>query len=118
MFGFFGGKKAKTKASTDFLSYQDVQNMVESGEAILVDIREDNEYESEHIKGSISWPLSRFDVNALAAQAGDKKIIIHCATGVRAKAACFTLKRETGKVAYRMESCLSGWKRAGMPTEK
>lgn len=122
MFGLFGKKEDKKESATDecggLLDPRDVQKMLENDEILLIDIREDDEFSAEHVHGAISWPLSRFDVKAIAEKAGEKKIILQCATGVRAKAACFTLQRETGKVACRMNGCLSGWKRAGLPTEK
>jgi rhodanese-related sulfurtransferase len=51
-------------------------------EVILVDVRESDEYATEHIVGSISSPLSTFDQNLIANIEG-KPLVICCQSGMR-----------------------------------
>jgi rhodanese-related sulfurtransferase len=49
---------------------------------LIVDVREPHEFTTGHIPGSISLPLSQFDVSRLG-NLEDKRIIFSCAAGVR-----------------------------------
>ncbi|OJW24974.1 MAG: sulfurtransferase, partial [Sphingopyxis sp. 65-8] len=55
--------------------------MLAAGEAILVDVREADEFASGHVAGALSMPLSRFQASALPA--GGKPVILTCAAGRR-----------------------------------
>jgi sulfur-carrier protein adenylyltransferase/sulfurtransferase len=51
---------------------------------VLVDVREPNEYEINHIPGSVLIPKGEFlNGNALEQLPSDKQIVMHCKTGVR-----------------------------------
>ena len=51
---------------------------------VLVDVREPNEAEINHIPGAVLIPKGEFlNGNALAQLPGDKQIVMHCKTGVR-----------------------------------
>ena len=51
---------------------------------VLVDVREPNEYEINHIPGSVLIPKGEFlNGNALERLPSDKQIVMHCKTGVR-----------------------------------
>ena len=42
-----------------------VQKWLDDDQAILVDVREADEFQDEHIPGAVPFPLSRFDATAL-----------------------------------------------------
>lgn len=102
----------------EILTPEEAQRWIESGEAVLVDVREAGEFAGEHIKGAVSCPLSQFDVEACVDAAGGKKLIIQCLSGVRSATACQKFFNATGQRPYRMRGCLTGWKQAGLPTER
>jgi rhodanese-related sulfurtransferase len=86
------------------------------GGAILVDIREADEYARERIPGARHLPLSKFDETTLAVHDG-KPVIFHCRSGARTKANAPRLagKIAEGSEAFIVEGGLDAWKKAGLP---
>ena len=58
-------------------------------DAILVDVREDDEFRSGHIPGAVSIPLSR--INAISLPK-DAPLFLYCLRGSRSKQAVGKLK--------------------------
>lgn len=75
-----------------------VKENVESGKAVLVDVREQREWDAGHVKGAIHLPKSKLETAELAEliKKLDKKKIIytHCGGGRRALACGELLKKE------------------------
>ncbi len=69
---------------------QDVRELVENG-AIMIDVRESNEYEEGHVKGAKNIPLSeiRDRLNELPK---DKPIYLYCRSAQRSYNACLALQ--------------------------
>jgi len=88
---------------------------LKSGEAVLIDVRETDEYASEHISGSILSPLSMFEPDLFPKFVG-KRVVMICAIGKRSAAAA----KQLTKVGYGDVTNLTGglqaWKDAGCPT--
>lgn len=57
----------------------------ENNEAVMIDVREDHEYEASRIPGAVHIPMSRFDVNELPVTDG-KHLVFYCAMGMRSNA--------------------------------
>lgn len=55
------------------------------GTLLVVDVREPHEYAQGHIPGSVSFPLSQFDPEALRrlVQEDGRRPVLSCAAGVR-----------------------------------
>jgi rhodanese-related sulfurtransferase len=89
----------------------------EAGEAVIVDVREAYEYAQAHIPGSDLRPLSAFDPAALP-DPGSRRLVIHCAVGVRCRHAAMALVRagHPGPI-YRIEGGIVAWRDAGGPLE-
>ncbi len=62
-----------------------VKRGLAEGSVLLIDVREADEFARGHIPGSVSHPLSTFDLGALQALiAGDgRRPVLSCAAGVR-----------------------------------
>jgi rhodanese-related sulfurtransferase len=74
----------------------EIKKAVTEGRAVLVDVREQNEWDAGHLKAARLLPLSRLQADAKAA-AGlpkDKVIYIHCRSGRRAVTAAEILKKQ------------------------
>jgi rhodanese-related sulfurtransferase len=82
--------------------------------AVLVDIRERDEYAREHIPGVRHLALSRLDVADLAALRG-RAVIFHCRSGARTRSNAAAKADETGDV-FMLDGGLEGWRKAGLPT--
>ncbi len=60
---------------------------------VLVDVREQNEYEINQIPGSVLIPKGEFlNGNALGQLPGDKQVVLHCKSGVRSAEALAVVK--------------------------
>jgi rhodanese-related sulfurtransferase len=88
---------------------------------IILDVRERDEFEAEHVAGSIHVPLSHFASMApgVLEQVREKSIVILCRSGARARIA-LEQSRQLGfadlpKVRI-FEGGVMEWKRQGLPT--
>lgn len=83
--------------------------------AILVDIREADEYAREHIPGARHVPLSKLDQAELAADG--QTIILHCRSGARTQNNSARLAaKANGRKVFMIAGGLDAWSRAGLPT--
>jgi phage shock protein E len=81
-------------------SLPEVKKNVESGKAVIVDVREPSEWEAGHLKGAILAPQSKLRVESelstlLGKLPKDKVIYTHCGAGRRALA-CGQILKEKG----------------------
>ena len=89
---------------------------------IMIDVREKDEFEDEHVAGSILIPLSEFEKNAPAilSKFADHKITVMCRSGKRAGIA----KEQALKLGIPgttfdvYEGGILKWKEEGKPTIK
>lgn len=68
-----------------------VETLVKNRDAILIDVREPEEYLQGYIEGAIFMPLSQCHP-AHAPRNPDKKIIFYCKAGGRSQQACEALE--------------------------
>jgi 3-mercaptopyruvate sulfurtransferase SseA len=57
----------------------DVARAVKEGRAVVVDVREREDYEEEHIKGAVSIPLEEIRERGPKELPADKLIVAYCA---------------------------------------
>ena len=88
---------------------------LKSGKAVLVDIREPDEYAREHIPGSILLPVSALDEADLKLEAG-QTAIFHCKSGMRTDSNCDILVQHVDGDVFMLEGGLNAWRAAGLPT--
>jgi rhodanese-related sulfurtransferase len=88
---------------------------LESGRAVLVDVRETDEYEMEHVSGSLLSPLSMFEPELFPAFP-EKHVVLFCAIGKRSAAAAKQLKKAGYDDVANLTGGLQAWKEAGCPT--
>jgi rhodanese-related sulfurtransferase len=92
---------------------QRAAQMVDSGEADVIDVRRDWEWEAGHLEGS-----RRIEVNELAASAEEipreRPVIFVCRVGNRSAMAAEAF-RQAGWDAYHVEGGLRAWVEAGLP---
>lgn len=92
----------------------DVAQRLRAGKAILVDIREPDEFAREHIAGAVAAPLSKFEQAHLSVGA-DRDVVFMCRTGNRTGSNCERLAARVGGDASVLEGGLDAWKAAGLP---
>lgn len=93
-----------------------LQRLLHEGRAVLIDVREREEYEEEHIPGARLVPLSSFDPCLLAEAEGDRELVIHCLAGSRAEKAAQAVAAIAQRSVLTLKDGLFGWKGAGFET--
>ncbi len=84
--------------------------------AVLVDIREPNEFAQAHIAGALLRPLSSFEAAHLKIEPG-RDVIFTCGSGMRTGAACARLTAAVDGEAFVLRGGLNAWKQAGLPVQ-
>lgn len=92
------------------------QRWLAAGEAILVDVREPDEFAREHIAGAKLVPLSRFNLEEVTARQG-QRVVMHCRSGRRSLDACrlAAVLADRGVQIHSLIGGIEGWKAAGLP---
>jgi rhodanese-related sulfurtransferase len=86
-----------------------------SGDAVIVDVRDESEFKEGHIPTAINIPVETFALRSETLPK-EKKIIVYCNTGGRS----YTAYRKLMKLAYPTiaQTLFADWKEAGMTVEK
>ena len=96
------------------LSPSQAADLLQSRQALLVDVREPDEHARERIPGAICQPLSSWDDSEMAGG----PLIFVCRSGARTSTNADRLARKAGgRDCYILEGGLNAWKKAGLPTE-
>lgn len=83
--------------------------------AVLIDIREADEYARENIPGARHHALSRIDTET-PVRAGDDVLVFHCRSGGRTRANAARLAATSPAYdTYILEGGIEAWKKAGLP---
>lgn len=86
--------------------------------AIFIDVREQYEYDEEHIPGSLLFPLSNFDPSSIPHDP-TKNIVFQCKSGGRSSRACHLFSNlHPDTKAYNLDGGIIAWKDAGLPVKK
>ncbi len=88
-------------------------------DALLLDLRETNDYAGGRLPKAMHLPLSQLStrVGELAKHQG-KPIIAYCNRGNRSRVAGMPLKKAGHKEIYSLAGGIEAWKSAGFPLEK
>ncbi|MBD9373333.1 rhodanese-like domain-containing protein [Rhizobium sp. ARZ01] len=89
---------------------------IASGDAVLIDVREPDEFRAEHIASAASLPLSALGAQLAKLQIpAGRKVIFQCQMGGRSQKACQLAKERGEYIIYNLEGGINGWKAAGLP---
>ncbi len=104
-------------SKVEHIDAKTLHDWIEHGKAILVDVREIDEYKQAHIPGAILVPLQHCQPNAVPHNP-DKKIVFHCKAGKRGGSAC-SLYAEAmpEKTVYNLDGGIDAWMEEGFEVE-
>ena len=100
------------------LSPTEAYDVLNAGNAILIDVREQEEYDEWHIEGAHLVPLSILPSAIEAINfPQDKKIIFHCLKGGRSAQAIDFLSENIlrGLDVYNLDDGILAWHQDGLP---
>ncbi len=93
--------------------------LINREDAMVLDVRETNDYANGHILNARNVPLAQLDERANdVAKNKAKPVIVYCANGQRAGGAIAILKKHGFANVVNLSGGFTAWKAAGLPVEK
>ena len=91
--------------------------MLNDGEAVFLDVRDDKEFKSGHVLGARHVPLATMDkfMHELEKQK-EKDVVVYCDNGQRAQRAGSTLRKNGFTRLHVISGGLNEWVKANLPT--
>jgi len=110
---------ADAKKNITEISPQDAAAKSKSGDAIIADVREKDEWDEEHIPDAIHLSRGTIELE-IEEKVPDlnQMIITHCGGGGRSALATESLQKMGYKNVRSMAGGFKAWKAAGLPTTK
>lgn len=105
----FGRQKLRDLTATE------VHAMMAKGEALLIDVREPDEFAAQRIHGALNFPLSTFDPKALPDHAG-RTVVFQCGSGKRSATAVQRCQAAGLGFDAHLAGGIMSWRGAGLPT--
>lgn len=88
-------------------------------DAIVLDVREDQEYADGHIVNALHIPLGVLEKRLDELQPHkDKGIIVYCRSGDRAARASAVLRKQGFNNVFKLNGGILAWKAANLPVQK
>ena len=121
-----GDLVTEAKAQVEALDPSAVERELQSGDAVLVDLREPAEL-AEHgrIPGSVHVPRGMLEFRADPTSSyhqepldPSKRVILHCASGGRSALGAATLRAMGYSDVAHLDGGMTAWKEAGKPVEQ
>jgi rhodanese-related sulfurtransferase len=108
---------AEAKKNITEISPQNAAEKLQSGEATVIDVRETDEWDEEHIPGAIHMSRGTIELDVEEKVPDpDAMIICHCGGGGRSALAAESLQKMGYKSVRSMAGGFKAWKAAGLPT--
>ena len=94
-----------------------VQQWMTDGKAVLIDVREPDEYIKEHVPQAHLVPLSGFNPEDFPKE-HNKIAVFHCLSGGRTEASAAQILKTGFREVYQLEGGIKGWRAAGLPVNE
>ncbi len=93
------------------------QKWMHAGKAVLIDVREPDEYIKEHVPEAHLVPLSGFNPEDFPKE-HDKIAVFHCHSGGRTEASAAQILKTGFREAYQLDGGIQAWRAAGLPVNE
>lgn len=115
IYSFIGSRLRGFQTANPSLATQ----LINHSDAVVVDVREENEYLKGHIVNSVHIPLSYLNERLKQLEKyKDKPIIVSCRSGQRSGQACATLKKNGFENVYNLSGGVMAWQNDNLPLTK
>lgn len=91
--------------------------MLEADKALVIDVREADEFAAGHIPGAVNMPLSTFQPSRLP-DAGGRITVLNCLGGKRSAMALEKCGVAQASVDTHLAGGFGAWQAAGLPVEQ
>lgn len=93
--------------------------LINHQDALVLDIREANEYKEGHIPEARHLPLSKLKERLSELQKfKSRPIIVYCRAGARSSSACALLKKNGFATVHNLSGGLPAWQNANLPVTR
>ena len=96
-----------------------VTHLINTQDAVLLDVRETREFDGARLPNAVHIPLSQLDsrVSELAKHT-KRPVVAYCSRGQRSRMAGAALSKAGFTDLYHLNGGIKAWKDAGLPVEK
>ncbi|MGD0641573.1 MAG: flippase-like domain-containing protein [Roseiarcus sp.] len=101
------------------ISPRSAQELIEKQRALVLDVREQNEFDAWRLPNSLHIPLGALDARAAELEASkDRPIVVICHGGKRSATACHRLAKRGLAQTYNIAGGILAWNKANLPIVK
>jgi rhodanese-related sulfurtransferase len=86
-------------------------------DVVILDVREQNEWDAGHIPGAVFMPMSEVP-NRISEIPKDKTVIVQCRSGNRSDQVTAFLEQQGFTNIHNMSGGINAWQAAGLPVEQ
>jgi len=116
LFWSFFGNRLRGIKDVDHIA---ATQLINHKSALVLDVREQGEYDSGHILNSKLVPLGKLRERIGELEKyRDKPILVVCRSGMRSASACAQLGKQGFSQAYNLEGGVMAWQKASLPLER
>jgi rhodanese-related sulfurtransferase len=116
LFWSFYGNRLRGIKDVDHIA---ATQLINHKSALVLDVREQGEYDSGHILNSKLVPLGKLRERIGELEKyRDKPILVVCRSGMRSASACALLGKQGFAQAYNLEGGVMAWQKASLPLER
>jgi rhodanese-related sulfurtransferase len=107
------------QASDELVSPKEASVLTTDKKAVIVDVREDDEWNEGHIAGAVHIPLNQLEARLPELQSyKDTSIITQCQSGKRSLKALELLKSAGFSKVASMDGGIVAWRKDGLATQQ
>jgi len=107
------------QASDELVSPKEASVLTADKKAVIVDVREDDEWNAGHIAGAVHIPLNQLEARLPELQSyKDTSIITQCQSGKRSLKALELLKSAGFSKVASMDGGIVAWRKDGLATQQ
>ncbi len=101
------------------LNTNEAVRLMNDDNVVILDVRENNEYNEGHIRDSVHVPMTAL-VKRLSEldKHKNKQILAYCRSGSRSNSACRTLSKQGFEHVSNLAGGIMGWSSANLPVTK
>jgi rhodanese-related sulfurtransferase len=109
----------RNRGGGDAISPVQATMMINREDAIVVDVREPNEFAQGHLPNARLIPVGQVEKRmAELEKFKERPIIVNCQTGNRSNSACSTLRKAGFSKVFSLQGGVGAWEQAGLPLTK
>jgi adenylyltransferase/sulfurtransferase len=109
---------AQVKTEIDEVDAVRARELIESGDPVIVDVREQDEWDEGHIAGAIHVPRGNLESRIEAAAPDrERQVLVYCSAGNRSAFAAKTLQELGYDDPVSLAGGFTDWKRNGFPIQ-